>query len=462
MLAAGTHGRGAYRMTDTAAASALVVSKVDAGIPVGNGTSLDYTLTVRNIGNAGATGVTVSDPVPANTTFVSAGESGTPGGGKVTWSGLSLAAGASVDLDFRVSIANALKNKVKSITNDGIVVTSSEGPGTSGSPTITPIAPAYAVGVSPANQNGAARAGNSVSYHLNVRNLGYNSDGFNLSTSGGYSSSIFASDCATPATSTGTLSPGATADICVTVAVPGGAGNGDTDVTTLTATSVASPGVSGSATVTTTAVTVDTLLVDNDGNIPDVQGAYSTALTSAGVSFGTWDLAANPTLPIGLLQAYRNVVWFTGNSYPGPILPYEADLSAFLDGGGRLLMSGQDILDQAAGTTAFVHDYLHITWDGTESQNDKSTAAVHGVAATLTDGITSIALDHSVLGAAFEDRITPNGSATGIFADDSAATDALSFTDGYKVVFLGFPLEAYGTAADKASLVTRVFTFFGP
>ena len=36
-------------------------------------------------------------------------------------------------------------------------------------------------------------------------------------------------------------------------------------------------------------------------------------------------------------------------------------------------MSGQDILDQAAGTTAFVHDYLHITWDGTETQNDKST-----------------------------------------------------------------------------------------
>ena len=36
-------------------------------------------------------------------------------------------------------------------------------------------------------------------------------------------------------------------------------------------------------------------------------------------------------------------------------------------------MSGQDILDQAAGTTPFVHDYLHITWDGTETQNDKAT-----------------------------------------------------------------------------------------
>ena len=73
------------------------------------------------------------------------------------------------------------------------------------------------------------------------------------------------------------------------------------------------------------------------------------------------------------------MVWFTGNSYPAPITPYESELAAFLDGGGRLLMSGQDILDQAAGTTDFVRDYLHISWDGSETQNDKATAAVAGV-----------------------------------------------------------------------------------
>jgi hypothetical protein len=29
-------------------------------------------------------------------------------------------------------------------------------------------------------------------------------------------------------------------------------------------------------------------------------------------------------------------------------------------------------------------------------------------------------------------------------------------------VFLAFPLEAYGTAAQKADLIHRTFTFFGP
>ena len=31
----------------------------------------------------------------------------------------------------------------------------------------------------------------------------------------------------------------------------------------------------------------------------------------------------------------------------------------------------------------------------------------------------------------------------------------------YKVVFLAFPFEAYGTAADKADLMTRTLDWFG-
>ena len=55
----------------------LVLSKVDAGVPVGPGSNIDYTLTLRNIGNADATGVTITDPVPDHTTFVSADSGGT-------------------------------------------------------------------------------------------------------------------------------------------------------------------------------------------------------------------------------------------------------------------------------------------------------------------------------------------------------------------------------------------------
>jgi hypothetical protein len=161
------------------------------------------------------------------------------------------------------------------------------------------------------------------------------------------------------------------------------------------------------------------------------------------------------------VAAHRNVVWFTGNTYPAPVTPYEGLLKGFLDGGGRLFLSGQDILDQAAGTTAFVHDYLHIAWDGTERQNDKATNAVHGVAGNpVSDGIGAVPLDHTVLNATFEDQVTPVAPAVPAFTDDTAATDALTVAAGnYKVVFLAFPFEAYGTTAQKADLMKRVLTY---
>ncbi len=245
--------------------------------------------------------------------------------------------------------------------------------------------------------------------------------------------------------------------------MPGGAANGTTSATTVTATSVGDASVSASATVNTIAVAVDTLLVDGDGNAPNVQSYYTTALTTAGISFNTWDLSTNSNIPLSYMKAHKNIVWFTGTGYPGPIVPYEARLKDFLDGGGRLFMSGFDILDQAAGTTPFVHDYLHVDWDGSETQNDKATANVHDVAATLSAGLGTVPLDSTVLGAHFEDRITPINGAVGIFTDDSTAFDGLSVDTGtYKVVFLAFPLEEYGDAAKKADLTGRVFTFFGP
>jgi hypothetical protein len=221
--------------------------------------------------------------------------------------------------------------------------------------------------------------------------------------------------------------------------------------------------VSATATLTTIAVAVDTLLVDNDNNSPDVAGIYQTALTSAGASYSTWDLLANPVLPQSYLTAHKNVVWFTGNSYPDPVGPYESELAALLDGGGRLFLSGQDILDQAAGTTPFVRNYLHVNWDGSENQNDKQTAAVTAVAANpVTGGLGTVPLDHSVLSATFEDQITPIDPAASAFTDATGATDGLTVAAGaYKVVFLAFPFEAYGTAANKADLMTRTLTYFG-
>jgi hypothetical protein len=355
---------------------------------------------------------------------------------------------------------------VTSILNDHIAVSSAQHASTSSSPHITPIAPAHAVTVLPSTQTDGTRVGQSLDYPVHLRNLGFSADSYTVGVSGNsFSTTVLDPTCTTALVTTPTVASGASTDVCVRVTVPAAAADGTTDHATVTATSVAAPSVSGSGTVNTIAVAVDTLLVDNDNNNPDVKAYYQTALTDSGTPYSFWDLSADKNLPQHYLNAHKNVVWFTGASYPGPLLPYEAGLKAYLDQGGRIMVSGQDILDQAAGTTAFVHDYLHVSWDGTEAQNDLPTANVKGVTGSpVSNGIGTVPLNLSVLnGAQFSDEITPVAPATPAFTDDNTQSDGLSVdTGGYKVVFLAFPFEEYGTAPQKADLVTRVLGFFGP
>jgi uncharacterized repeat protein (TIGR01451 family) len=463
LLVAGTHGRGAYTLDTSVAAPALVASTSDSGAPVGPGTDVHYTISVRNFGNMPATGMTITMPVPANTTFVSAGQDGALRNGKIRWEFLDVSPGNTLTVDFTVRISPNLPSSVTSIVSDGLKVTTGQTVGTTGSPHTVPIAPAHAVTVAPAAQKGGAKVGTAASFTLHLNNRGFRADTYTVSASGSWSPAVFDATCTNPASSTPSVPGGGSTDVCVKVNVPAGAADDSTNDTAVTVTSGSDASVSGSATLTTIAVASDTVVVDEDLGAPNVQQFYQDALAANGVTAGYWDLSADPEIPTSYLTAHKNVVWLTGNTFPGPITPYEAELKALLDGGGRLFMSGQDILDQAAGRTAFVHDYLHIDWDGTERQNDKATAAVHGVAGSaVSDGIGSVPIDHSVLGATFEDRVTPIAPAQAAFTDDTGEADALSVAAGpYKAVFLAFPFEAYGSAAQKADLMHRVLTFFG-
>jgi uncharacterized repeat protein (TIGR01451 family) len=461
VLLSGTHGRGAYTIANRGPAPALVVSKTDSGKPVGPGSTIDYSMTIRNMGNAAATGLTVTDKLPANTTFVSADNGGTYASGVVTWTGLSVPAGGQLVLHFSVTIAANLSASVTGIVNDGIAIHGDGGVSATGSPHTTVIAPPHGVSMDPTAASGGAKDGAQATYIEHVTNQGYQSDSYAITASGGWTTTAYDATCTTPLTTTATIAAGASTDVCVKVDVPAGAAEAATSVSTVTATSSADATVHASATLTTYAAAFDTLLVDEDGNAPDVSARYKAAMGAT--SYGYWDLGADANLPQAYLTAHKNVVWWTGNAYPGPITPYEKELTAFLGGGGRLLMSGQDILDQAAGTTAFVHDYLHVAWSGTEVQNDKATVNITAVAGNpVTDGLGSVALDHSVLNANYEDQITPIDPAASAFVDDASQTNGLTVaTGGYKVVFLAFPLEGYGNAANQADLMGRSLTWFG-
>src|SRR5262249_13352279 len=104
--------------TDTlTAAPDLKITKDDGLTVVEPGQPITYTLVVSNIGNQDATGVTVTDILPANTSFVVASRRRLASGGVVTWDLGTLAAGASTTLTVTVRLNEPLPPGVNTITN---------------------------------------------------------------------------------------------------------------------------------------------------------------------------------------------------------------------------------------------------------------------------------------------------------------------------------------------------------
>lgn len=111
----------------------MTVSKTDSADPSVAGTNLTYTVTVTNNGPSNATGVTLVDTLPPETTFVSS----TPGGptcthalGVVTCSLGSLAASASTVVTITALVASSVVDGA-TISNTAVVSAATTDPGPS-------------------------------------------------------------------------------------------------------------------------------------------------------------------------------------------------------------------------------------------------------------------------------------------------------------------------------------------
>lgn len=464
-IAAGTHGLGAWRLRDPDThVPALVVRADEPGLPVGPGSLLTYTLKVRNLGNAVATGVVLRDPLPADTAFVSQTAGGTFDGGAVSWSGLSVPVSGTVTVAFTVRIATTPEVRTGTvITNDGLTAAASQGVSATGSPLRVTLAPPYALRLTPASQFDGTRSGQVIDYQLTVENRGYNRDRFDLVPSGNaWASTVIDAGFAGPLPRSAPLNPGDRLTFGLRVSVPAAAANGSTDEVSLTASSAGDPTARATVQVKTVAVTEQILLVDQDNEGPDVRSFYLGAITRTGRTADVWDLAKNPSIPPRFAQAHGTLVWLTGNT-GSPLAAHEADLARFLDGGGRLFLCGWDAFDGGAGNTDFVRRYLHVDWDN-ERDNDIPTTQVHAVTTnTVTAGMGSLPIDTTVLGGSqFSDELELLHPARPAFVDDRGRPDALTVQDDrYRVVYLAFPFEGMGTAADRQELMRRVLDWLG-
>jgi uncharacterized repeat protein (TIGR01451 family) len=138
---------------------------------------------VRNTGVADATGVTITDTVPAHTTFVSASTGGLPMGSQsvpggtsppgnyIQWSGRTIPTGESVTVTLVVQVANPLP--VGSvITNADYGVACAEGDAASGGLVTTVVQPMPLLTISKADDPDPVVAGEWLTYTILVQNTG--------------------------------------------------------------------------------------------------------------------------------------------------------------------------------------------------------------------------------------------------------------------------------------------------
>ncbi len=207
--------------------------------------------------------------------------------------------------------------------------------------------------------------------------------------------------------------------------------------------------------------TSDTLLVadDNPGSSNPYVSYYTAALDALGQAYDLWDTGIRGAPGGSILNQYTDglVMW----SVPGSSGYLEdggvrSSLQAYLDGGGKLFISGQDVAYMTRGS-AFLNEYLHAAY----VQNSTGIQNLLGVAGDpIGDGLALDIDGGSGAGnQSSTDEVDPIGPAWPAFTYDDGApagTAGLRINTGaYKIVYLPFGFEGIDSAADRTAVMQR-------
>lgn len=199
------------------------------------------------------------------------------------------------------------------------------------------------------------------------------------------------------------------------------------------------------------------LLVDDDLN-KSYQTYYANALTANGYGYDTWTVYTQGSPTLAKLQSYSIVIWLTGNDYSTTLTSTDqSNLASYLNGGGKLFLSGQDI-GYDIRTDSFFANYLHATY----KYDDTNVTTLYG--AGLLSGVTLyISGGDGANNQTYPSEIGLGTGATGI-ADYSGTTytwGGLSYAGTYKVVYFAFGFEALNSATLRNTVMQKVITWLG-
>jgi hypothetical protein len=193
------------------------------------------------------------------------------------------------------------------------------------------------------------------------------------------------------------------------------------------------------------------LLVDDDEDA-DYETYYERALAANGRGY----VKADGPPSRSELLSFDCVIWITGRDFTTTLTTEDqANLAAYLDAGGSLFLSGQDI-GYNIQDTDFYRDYLQVEY----VKDSTGVYVLEGVPGdSISDGmIVGISDGDGADSQYWPSEIMPiTAYATEIFyyKDDGCAAVRVD-TGTYKVVYFAFGFEAINSSSDRNEIMRRV------
>lgn len=190
---------------------------------------------------------------------------------------------------------------------------------------------------------------------------------------------------------------------------------------------------------------------------------YTACLDSLNRTYKVWAPASQGIFPVSRMDEFNTgaIIWYTGRAAVNTVTPAEQDsLIQFLDGGGKLIITGQNIGEEIS-STPFYENWLHA-----DLINDSIaiTRCYPDTLDSLGQGLTKIFTVGSAPSQYSRDVIASDGSAHEFFFYDTLMANCAAiwynsvFPD-YRVIYSGFGLEAINEIPGHMSL-TEVLAAF--
>ncbi|NQU28677.1 MAG: T9SS type A sorting domain-containing protein, partial [Candidatus Marinimicrobia bacterium] len=192
------------------------------------------------------------------------------------------------------------------------------------------------------------------------------------------------------------------------------------------------------------------LMVDDDqGAGSNMEDFYTGIWDEQDIRYGVWDHSIQGSPPADFLAAFPIIVWMCEWAFPTLDDDDRESLQQYLDSGGNLYISGQDLgwdLNENPGTDdniSFFENYLHASWGGDHS----GSMAVNGVFGDPIGHDLSFDIYQPgyPAGSQYPDHFYPDSEAVKIFEYDNGRTMGLRYSGDYKLVYTGVGLETFGS-----------------